>query len=81
MPSPKRTLAKVRACMSLAQPPSTSQPFPRPPCLIKLQPALATPRLTYDEIQSLSYKQVKGSGIANTCPVVIPANVDATLKV
>ncbi|GBF94973.1 33kDa oxygen evolving of photosystem II [Raphidocelis subcapitata] len=26
--------------------------------------------LTYDELQSLTYLQVKGSGIANTCPVL-----------
>lgn len=26
--------------------------------------------LTYDEIQGLTYLQVKGSGIANTCPVL-----------
>eukprot|EP00877_Chromochloris_zofingiensis_P010693 jgi/Chrzof1/5878/Cz16g19040.t1_PSBO[v5.2] len=26
--------------------------------------------LTFDEIQSLTYLQVKGSGIANTCPVI-----------
>merc|ERR1711981_474555 len=30
-------------------------------------PALA---LTYDEIQGLTYLQVKGSGLANTCPVI-----------
>lgn len=26
--------------------------------------------MTYDEIQGLTYLQVKGSGIANTCPVL-----------
>jgi hypothetical protein len=26
--------------------------------------------LTYDELQGLTYLQVKGTGIANTCPVV-----------
>jgi hypothetical protein len=26
--------------------------------------------LTYDELQSLTYLQVKGSGLANTCPVL-----------
>ncbi len=31
------------------------------------QPANA---LTYDEIQSLTYKQVKGTGVANTCAVL-----------
>ncbi|KAF5838868.1 subunit of oxygen evolving complex of photosystem II [Dunaliella salina] len=32
-----------------------------------MQPANA---LTYDELQGLTYLQVKGTGIANTCPVV-----------
>lgn len=26
--------------------------------------------LTYDELQGLTYLQVKGSGVANTCPVL-----------
>ena len=26
--------------------------------------------MTYDELQGLTYLQVKGSGIANTCPVL-----------
>jgi photosystem II oxygen-evolving enhancer protein 1 len=26
--------------------------------------------LTYDELQGLTYLQVKGSGLANTCPVI-----------
>lgn len=30
----------------------------------------AAQALTYDELQSLTYLQVKGSGIANTCPVI-----------
>jgi photosystem II oxygen-evolving enhancer protein 1 len=32
--------------------------------------ANAASALTYDEIQGLTYLQVKGSGIANTCPVM-----------
>ena len=32
--------------------------------------AQAASALTYDEIQGLTYLQVKGSGIANTCPVM-----------
>jgi len=34
--------------------------------------------LTYDELQGLTYLQVKGSGIANTCPVI--ANGSTNLK-
>lgn len=30
----------------------------------------ASQALTYDELQGLTYLQVKGSGIANTCPVL-----------
>ena len=26
--------------------------------------------MTYDELQGLTYLQVKGTGLANTCPVV-----------
>lgn len=26
--------------------------------------------LTYDELQGLTYLQVKGTGVANTCPVI-----------
>ena len=26
--------------------------------------------LTFDQIQGLTYKQVKGTGVANTCPVL-----------
>jgi photosystem II oxygen-evolving enhancer protein 1 len=32
-----------------------------------LQPASA---LTYDQLQGLTYLQVKGTGVANTCPVI-----------
>ncbi|GLC51899.1 hypothetical protein PLESTB_000560800 [Pleodorina starrii] len=32
--------------------------------------------LTYDEIQGLTYLQVKGSGIANTCPVLEQGSTD-----
>ena len=32
--------------------------------------AQASQALTYDELQGLTYLQVKGSGIANTCPVL-----------
>jgi hypothetical protein len=35
--------------------------------LLPLQSASA---LTYDQLQGLTYLQVKGSGIANTCPVL-----------
>lgn len=33
-------------------------------------PAQAANALTYDQLQGLTYLQVKGSGVANTCPVV-----------
>ena len=26
--------------------------------------------LTFDQLQSLSYKEVKGTGVANTCPTI-----------
>lgn len=26
--------------------------------------------LTYDELQGLSYKEIKGTGLANTCPTI-----------
>ncbi len=32
--------------------------------------------LTYDELQGLTYLQVKGSGIANTCPVISGGSTD-----
>ena len=35
-----------------------------------LVPTQASQALTYDELQGLTYLQVKGSGIANTCPVL-----------
>jgi len=40
------------------------------PALLALQPALAAERLTFDELQGLSYLDVKGSGIAHMCPTV-----------
>lgn len=43
---------------------------PRPPPLASRLPPQAANALTYDELQSLTYLQVKGSGIANTCPVL-----------
>merc|ERR1719401_2691804 len=33
-------------------------------------PAKKASALTYDEFQGLTYLQVKGSGLANTCPVI-----------
>ena len=38
--------------------------------LIQLHFVQASQALTYDELQGLTYLQVKGSGIANTCPVL-----------
>jgi photosystem II oxygen-evolving enhancer protein 1 len=32
--------------------------------------------LTYDELQGLTYMQVKGTGIANTCPTVESGDAD-----
>lgn len=40
---------------------------PKPTTPINQQAANA---LTFDELQGLTYLQVKGSGIANTCPVL-----------
>ncbi len=40
------------------------------PCagpLCSLQSASA---ITYDELQALSYKEVKGSGLSNQCPAI-----------
>jgi len=34
------------------------------------RPTQAANALTFDELQGLTYLQVKGSGIANTCPVL-----------
>ena len=56
-------------------PPLFSRPFltrlslsrPRPSSPTSQSPASA---VTFDELQGLTYLQVKGSGIANTCPVV-----------
>ena len=43
-------------------------------CLLPPLPMPCHPQsanaLTYDELQGLTYLQVKGSGIANTCPVL-----------
>jgi len=36
--------------------------------------------LSYNDLQSLTYLQVKGTGIANTCPVIETAGSDLTLK-
>jgi photosystem II oxygen-evolving enhancer protein 1 len=33
-------------------------------------PLQSASALTYDQLQGLTYLQVKGSGIANTCPVL-----------
>jgi len=44
------------------------------PCLSLVRsqaPAIESANaLTYDELQGLTYLQVKGTGVANTCPVV-----------
>ena len=32
--------------------------------------------LTYDELQGLTYLQVKGTGVANTCPVIAGGSSD-----
>jgi photosystem II oxygen-evolving enhancer protein 1 len=36
--------------------------------------------LTYNELQGLTYLQVKGSGLANTCPVIDSASNDTNVK-
>jgi len=36
--------------------------------------------LTYNELQGLTYLQVKGSGLANTCPVIDTASNDTAVK-
>jgi photosystem II oxygen-evolving enhancer protein 1 len=36
--------------------------------------------LTYDELQGLTYLQVKGSGLASTCPVIATASSDIKVK-
>jgi photosystem II oxygen-evolving enhancer protein 1 len=36
--------------------------------------------LTYNELQNLTYLQVKGTGIANTCPVIESAGTALKLK-
>lgn len=47
--------------------PCHSPPRPSAPLCSRSQSAQA---LTFDDIQGLTYLQVKGSGIANTCPVI-----------
>eukprot|EP01026_Neomeris_dumetosa_P059025 TRINITY_DN550_c0_g1_i11.p1 TRINITY_DN550_c0_g1~~TRINITY_DN550_c0_g1_i11.p1 ORF type:complete len:303 (+),score=36.42 TRINITY_DN550_c0_g1_i11:158-1066(+) len=37
--------------------------------------------LTYDELQGLTYLQVKGTGIANTCPTIQSSNASDSLSV
>jgi photosystem II oxygen-evolving enhancer protein 1 len=37
---------------------------------IEPSPSQAANALTFDELQGLTYLQVKGSGLANTCPVL-----------
>lgn len=39
-------------------------------CTHHRHPLQAANALTFDELQSLSYKEVKGTGLANVCPVV-----------
>jgi len=36
--------------------------------------------LSYDELQGLTYLQVKGTGIANTCPVISSSSTDLKIK-
>jgi len=36
--------------------------------------------LTYDEFQGLTYLQVKGTGLANTCPVIESSSADLKVK-
>ena len=36
--------------------------------------------LTFDQIQGLTYKQVKGTGVANTCPVLDEGGDAKSLK-
>ena len=36
--------------------------------------------LTYDEFQGLTYLQVKGSGLASTCPVIKTSSTDVKVK-
>lgn len=33
-------------------------------------PLQAASAITYDELQALSYKEVKGSGLSNQCPAI-----------
>lgn len=59
----------VRAGVRAARALLTPLPLPplSPPLCVPTQSANA---LTFDELQGLTYLQVKGSGIANTCPVL-----------
>lgn len=41
-----------------------------PSSAISWPPLQSANALTFDEIQGLTYLQVKGSGIANTCPTL-----------
>jgi len=36
--------------------------------------------VTYDELQGLTYLQVKGTGLANTCPVVETGGSGSSIK-
>lgn len=36
--------------------------------------------LTYDELQGLTYLQVKGTGVANTCPVIEQGSSDVKVR-
>lgn len=48
---------------------------------LPLQAASAeAPRLTYDELQSLTYLEVKGTGVANQCPIIANGTDGLALK-
>lgn len=52
-----------------------SKPTPALPrhCNCQAPDALATrDALSYDDLQSLTYLEVKGSGLANRCPIIPP---------
>lgn len=63
----------------LPSPSPAPAPHPRPrrrrcpPC------AQSANALTYDELQGLTYLQVKGTGIANTCPVIDQGSTKVTV--
>ena len=49
--------------------------------LMPLQAAQAeAPRLTFDELQSLTYNEIKGSGVANQCPIIAGGTDGFALK-